>query len=245
MPPCGNFGLISLSNPTNNGELDTDIDTSINSKTEVEVIKSNVNEIKPRLLSVFDILQAQTACTEIRGGQAGGISCFEYDNILTTFEGHHHKKIMPLNSRNTLGHTTISIKQPKANRVRVVARKRYPLAVDLLNLYKRKAGSRENTAAVKSFIGHTRFATSSINVVSELHPHEFVPFHFENVWQLNQLTGRFDKLWLYTGIHITHNGDFDALHAYDSTMENGEVGLWLERILHTPNDTKGDSPKVL
>ena len=27
-------------------------------------------------------------------------------------------------------------------------------------------------------------------------------------------------------------------------MENGEVGLWLERILHVPNDTKGDSPKI-
>jgi len=148
-----------------------------------------------------------------------------------------------MNSNNSTGHTTVHIKQPKMHRVRVVARKRYPLAVDLVDLYKRNSGYRQDPN-VKSFIGHTRFATSSINVVSELHPHEWCPFHNELVWQLNQLTGKFSKTLLYTGVHITHNGDFDALKAYDAHMENGEVGLWLERILHVPNDTKGDSPKI-
>ena len=45
-------------------------------------------------------------------------------------------------------------------------------------------------------------------------------------------------------VHISHNGDFDALRAYGQIMVVGDVGLWLERILHTPNSTKGDSPKV-
>ena len=38
----------------------------------------NVNLLKP-----LEILRAQAACTEIRGGQAGGISCLE-------FESRHH-----------------------------------------------------------------------------------------------------------------------------------------------------------
>lgn len=46
------------------------------------------------------------------------------------------------------------------------------------------------------------------------------------------------------GVHITHNGDFDALEAYGGTMVNAEVGYWLERILHVPNDLAGDSVKV-
>lgn len=46
------------------------------------------------------------------------------------------------------------------------------------------------------------------------------------------------------GVHITHNGDFDALEAYGGSMVNAEVGHWLERILHVKNDLAGDSVKV-
>ncbi len=93
-------------------------------------------------------------------------------------------------------------------------------------------------------IGHTRFATSSINQVPELHPHEWVPFHDETVWLFNATNGRFEKLRTKMGLHISHNGDFDALEAYSQVMVVDEVGLWLERILNTPNNTKGDSPKI-
>jgi hypothetical protein len=93
-------------------------------------------------------------------------------------------------------------------------------------------------------IGHTRFATSSINQVPELHPHEWVPFHDEQVWTFNTKNGRFEKNSCSVGIHITHNGDFDAMTAYSQTMVVDEIGLWLERLLHCPNSTRGDSPKV-
>jgi hypothetical protein len=46
------------------------------------------------------------------------------------------------------------------------------------------------------------------------------------------------------GLHLTHNGDFDALEAYGQTMVVDEVGLWLERVLHVSNNCKGDSPKA-
>lgn len=60
-------------------------------------------------LSPLDILKAQTSCTEVRGGQAGGYSTIEYHN------------------------TTIS--HVRCTRVRCVARKRHPLAADLAKLY--------------------------------------------------------------------------------------------------------------
>ncbi|RYH31978.1 hypothetical protein EON65_01560 [archaeon] len=93
-------------------------------------------------------------------------------------------------------------------------------------------------------IGHTRFATSSINQVPELHPHEWVPFHDELVWLFNPNSGRFENLRTKVGLHISHNGDFDAMEAFSQVMVVDEVGLWLERVLHVPNSTKGDSPKI-
>jgi hypothetical protein len=106
------------------------------------------------MLSPLEILEAQTACTEIRGGQAGGISCIE----------------------------TVGFGNTKMTRVRCVARKRHPLAADLAKLYRREAPSLPDANSVVTFIGHTRFATASVNSVPELHPHEWSPMHDEDVW---------------------------------------------------------------
>lgn len=104
--------------------------------------------------------------------------------------------------------------------------------------------NRSSLLSVLVVIGHTRFATSSVNVVPELHPHEWVPFHDEIIWKFNTDTGRFERSKTLFGLHITHNGDFDAMEAYSSIMVVDEIGLWLERALHCPNSTRGDSPKV-
>jgi hypothetical protein len=164
-----------------------------------------------RLLPPLHILEAQTASTEIRGGQAGGISSLEY---YSRTSASHHDNEMLLN--------------PKATRVRCVARKRVPLSSDLAALYRRTGG---DTAAdaTGTFIGHTRFATSSINRVPELHPHEWIPFHDEDMWVMNQNLGTFEKIRAKFGLHISHNGDFDALSCYSQMVTVGDIGLWLER----------------
>lgn len=104
--------------------------------------KQPKNQSTVKLLSPLVILQSQTASTEIRGGQAGGYSSIEYD-------GKNGKD------------ASMNVK-----RVRLVARKRHALAADLANLYKKKGGRNPTTAATLSVIGHTRFATSSVNQVS-------------------------------------------------------------------------------
>ena len=93
-------------------------------------------------LSPLLILQSQTASTEIRGGQAGGYSSLEYDDV---------------------GRDNVTI---ISKRVRLVARKRHALAADLAALYKQKGGRKPSARATLSVIGHTRFATSSLNQVS-------------------------------------------------------------------------------
>ena len=172
------------------------------------------------LLPWLRVLEAQTSCTEVRGGQAGGISCFE-------------------KFRGRPGRVGVS-------RVRTVARKRRPLAADLVGKFSRQSTghSLKTPPECVSFLGHTRFATSSANREEELHPHEWVPCHEELVWRYNAPAGEFQRESVSVGIHITHNGDFDVLAAFGQRMVVEEVGLLLERVLHCPNHLKGDSPKI-
>eukprot|EP01038_Epipyxis_sp_PR26KG_P011709 gene11709-15674_t len=179
-----------------------------------------------KLLPPIEILKSQTSCTEVRGGQAGGLSSLEYKlqhgENNSGFDAHFGVKstLLPINYR-----------------VRCVARKRYALAADLANEYQKlRLGYHPDPSNSLTVIGHTRFATSSINTVPELHPHEWVPFHEESVWLFDRKNGLFENHTSIVGIHISHNGDFDAL---EST-----VGCWLERILHVPNNLRGDSPKI-
>lgn len=92
------------------------------------------------------IVRDMVAATEIRGGQAGGLSAFAFGTVPRT--------------------------APAMGRVRVVGRKRRALAGDLANRFKR-ACPQGRGAHIFSVVGHTRFATGSRNVVHELHPHDW------------------------------------------------------------------------
>jgi hypothetical protein len=173
------------------------------------------------MVSPLAIITAQINATEIRGGQAGGISSLLYQ-------------------QSPQGHV-----ETKRLRVRCVARKRHPLADDMARLYLRSGGFDPPTNTTATFLGHTRFATSSVNKESELHPHEWVPFGLETVWSFDTRAGTFQRTTVpAAGLHITHNGDFDTLEAFSRQMVVGDVGLFLERVLHTKNDTRSDSSKI-
>jgi hypothetical protein len=195
------------------------------------------------MLPPLIVLQSQTACTEIRGGQAGGYSTLEYA-ASTGRDTQVHRSGALDNQEGTTSFPITSGPPPKNMRVRLVARKRHPLAADLAALYVNRGGHAPAAGATFTVIGHTRFATSSANVESELHPHEWVPFHDEFVWSFDAARGTFNRTKRRVGLHLSHNGDFDAMEAYSQTMVVEEVGLWLERIHHVPNNTRGDSPKV-
>lgn len=202
-----------------------------------------------RLMLPISILQNQTACTEARGGQAGGISYLDFCPNYKTAQS---------SSVFDDQFSSLHDMEPLVTRVRMVANKRTPLADELASLFMEKQllpnssmfsngntadGCQENSIAITA-LGHTRFATSSINVDSELHPHEWEQFHREFVWRFNPVAGRMEKVNSLVGVHITHNGDFDELSAYSNKMVNEEVGWWLERVLHCGNDASGDSPKI-
>jgi len=127
-------------------------------------------------------------------------------------------------------------------RRRLVNTKRGDMPVALRKLYIGAAGSKYPSAANSAaFIGHTRFATASLPAVMETHPHEWTPFGKARVWTFEG--GSFVQSERPIGIHLTHNGDLDDVHLFHRMVPVGELGLWLERVLHCPNSTRGDSPK--
>lgn len=192
-----------------------------------KILPRKFHYVQPDLHTPLKIMESMTAMTEIRGGQAGGYSVIEHTNKEALMRG----ELPP---------------DPVVKRVRAVARKRVPLAGDLTKKYLEETGGHDPlpTTPSLSCIGHTRFATSSVNVVPELHPHEWTPWRHEEVWRLNPISGIWAHDSVLCGVHITHNGDFDALECYSTKLTNSELGHWLERVLAFPNKQRGDSPKI-
>lgn len=142
---CGNFGLLSLGKSNrnegashhndsfhkaerSNDALDASLTDSMHQVSKLgggRFRDPNEDTAFEEMMSPLKILEAQTACTEIRGGQAGGYSTIEYQ----------YAKVDNSNLDPLFGSTTAAI--PDVTRVRMVARKRHPLAADLANLYLR------------------------------------------------------------------------------------------------------------
>jgi hypothetical protein len=69
-----------------------------------------------------------------------------------------------------------------------------------------------------------------------------MPARTAPIWQIE------DGKWVCKNLNInhriTHNGDFDEWKIFENPVRNSQLGWWLERVLHTPNATTGDSPKI-
>lgn len=173
---CGNLGLL--------------LTISDGAKVVVKVVPAGAQaEPEPVLLDADVILEAMIAKTEVRGGQAGGLSSFQYAD----------DALVPAST----------------GRVRTVARKRFPLSADMgAALRKHCPIGKHPGARLLSVVGHTRFATSSMNVVPELHPHDWYDTEghhwdvrpLERVYVWDQLNAQLVEVKERCIIHVTHNG---------------------------------------
>lgn len=212
---CGNGGIAIWVAP------DGQIVVTVDGDGPGESIASRV------LRPVADIIEDMVLMTEVRGGQAGGVSALNFGTG----------------------------SPPKHGRVRTIARKRRNLAGDLRKLMKRLPLTMEKESTSLCVIAHTRFATGSRNIMPELHPHIFghsgyhgEPEHFtpreERVWLWSEEKGLLSPTRIPFVAAITHNGDFEAYSLYSQMVTNGDLGAWLELALRAPDSTKGDSPKI-
>ena len=169
-----------------------------------------------RMLNMYYLMGRET---EIRGEQAGGGLVIARDrHQQTVFVG---KK--------------------------VVNKKRDNLTNSLETAF---AGERKKSQVLKisplkhsvTGVWHYRFGTSGPPAVAETHWHEWMSARPETVWQF--VEGQWLCNQMNVNHRITHNGDFDSWNLYGREIDNKNLGLWLERVLQTPNHTQGDSPKI-
>jgi hypothetical protein len=176
---------------------------------------------------VVEIFKTMGRETEIRGEQAGGGAVFAR-------VGSASPKEKPTEQVVFVGK-------------KVVNQKRQNLTQSLETAFaatRRKAtsaGAKPLDGAVVG-IWHYRYATSSPPAILETHWHEWMPARSADVWRVEQGKWMCDRHAV--NHRITHNGDFDAWMLFGEPIENAHLGLWLERVLHTPNATLGDSPKI-
>ena len=175
------------------------------------------HEILPQ--RVVEIFHKMGRETEIRGEQAGGGLVFarNQDNQ-TVFVG---KKILNKKRANLT----------KSLEAAFATARRQAVFADAKAL-----------ESVVIGVWHYRYATSSPPSTLEAHWHEWIPATQAAVWQIEN--GKWVRARRNVNHRITHNGDFDAWTLFDKPIENTKLGLWLERVLHTPNSTTGDSPKI-
>ena len=168
---------------------------------------------------MLDLAQQMGQETEVRGEQAGGGLVIGRNEDRTVFVG---KKIVN-RKRSNLTKSLEAAFAPIRNKAIAAGVK--PLESTVMGVW------------------HYRYATSG-TAPSELetHWHEWMGARNREVWQF---TG---KAWICAtkNVHhrITHNGDFNSWKIFNRAIDNATLGLWLERVLHTSNATKGDSPKI-
>ncbi|MGD1921922.1 MAG: hypothetical protein ACFCAD_25335 [Pleurocapsa sp.] len=172
--------------------------------------------LPPRLLSMVQQMGQET---EVRGEQAGGGLVIGRRDDLPVFIG---KKI---------------INQKRSNLTK---------SLETAFALEREQAIALGVKPLKSIIAgvwHYRYATSgTASSKLETHWHEWIGARQEDVLLFA------DTEWTYKtkNVHhrITHNGDFESWRIFERDVDYKTLGLWLERVLHTPNATQGDSPKI-
>lgn len=176
---------------------------------------------------VTDIFHAMGQETEIRGEQAGGGATFARLSGASLDENQRDRIIF-------VGDKVVNLKRQNLTQ---------SLESTFSNT-RRKAKRLGAKPLARSIVGmwHYRYATSSAPSLIETHWHEWVAERETDVWRVER--GR----WLcdsqVVNHRITHNGDFEAWRLFGQAIDNAQLGLWLERVLHTPSKTVGDSPKI-
>lgn len=176
----------------------------------------NGDLLSERMINLFFTLAHET---EIRGEQAGGGLTLAYNlRKQIVFVGH---KIVNPKRKNLTKELELRFRRIRRQAVR---------------------SGFKTLPATTMGAWHYRFGTSGPPAILETHWHEWMPARIHTVWQIenNQWLARQKNI----NHRITHNGDFDGWQLFGKTVDFISLGLWLERVLHTPNHTVGDSPKI-
>jgi hypothetical protein len=172
--------------------------------------------LPPRVVEIFHKMGCET---EIRGEQGGGGVVFARDKT----------------------NRVVFIGKKVVNRKRQNLTQSLEAVFELVRQQAMQTGAKAVNAAIVG-VWHYRYATSSPPAILETHWHDWMPARSADVWRVEG--GKWVCQSQTVNHRITHNGDFDAWMLFGEAVGNADLGLWLERVLHTPNTTLGDSPKI-
>mmetsp|Transcript_2825 Transcript_2825/g.6181 ORF Transcript_2825/g.6181 Transcript_2825/m.6181 type:complete len:1521 (-) Transcript_2825:409-4971(-) len=184
--------------------------------------------------TALDILEKMISVTMVRGAQSGGVVSF------ISRSSSHPDQIMGMRSRVVNSKRTDLSKgirskiESDALRIKIASKFGGPCEP--------KAGT-----LVKTYVGHTRFATSSIASFDGTHPHQWSP---PRLWRCYDLSGK-DEDNVQTGSiptlvenFITHNGDFDFYDLNGMSYGLDSVQAWLERVTSYEMPSAVDSAAI-
>ncbi|EFN56099.1 expressed protein [Chlorella variabilis] len=174
------------------------------------------------LVPVFLLWQPGTAAGISEGGSRGG-------------RGPNGRSAAPV----------LHLYDEKADGVRagVAPSKRQNLAVLLGKQFRAAAGKAELADGHGLFVGHTRFATSSIPLPSESHPHQWAAPSPAVVRRSDASTpGGISSGTEQFGVFITHNGDNDFARDVEGRYRtHHETSVFLAALLGSPPHAKCSS----
>lgn len=156
--------------------------------------------LQDRAKAALDTLEQMITVTMMRGAQSGGVVVYHPS---------------PSGVRN------VSVNTRKAIRTRIFNRKR----TDLSRLLRRKIqqdllstsfrGDDSHCRPPTVFVGHTRFATSSLSTLEGTHPHRWTPPSSRRVYVMDRqqhpsaASSPPKPVSTIVENYVTHNGDFD------------------------------------
>lgn len=109
--------------------------------------------------------------------------------------------------------------------------------------YRIKHKSKPCTKSMESgiFMGHTRFATSSIPQEHETHPHDFSPLRTCTYWSVNEMGVLIKNENVSAKVMVTHNGDFEFYSIFEAERTCGQIQQWLPKVLDAALPASCDS----
>ncbi len=169
--------------------------------------------------SIQDFLEAMGRITKVRGEQAAG-------------------RAMLVQKGEEVGVLRERVINSKRKDLAAVLRRAFNLKMIRSVLFRKIRPARKTYLVME----HYRYGTSSAPAIQETHPHQWMPERAVQRWMIQD--GKWQLVEKRLANLISHNGDFDYWNIFGQNQPFEHIGLWLERVLHTPNSTAGDSPKI-
>mmetsp|Transcript_55168 Transcript_55168/g.165297 ORF Transcript_55168/g.165297 Transcript_55168/m.165297 type:complete len:1653 (-) Transcript_55168:851-5809(-) len=186
--------------------------------------------------AALDVLEKMVSVTMMRGAQSGGVVTFGRPR------------------RANAGNVVVGVRSRCVNAKRTDLSKKIRAKVNRDVFSPLISPAMPSSDLVQTFVGHTRFATTSKATFEGTHPQQWTPPMYRRLYNFN-LVGRFHTKSsgaskedfpraVRVENYVTHNGDFDFYEHRGRDIELSVVQSWLVRAAGAPAPAPVDSAAI-